>query len=167
MTEQPKMRGVNALHLLGSAAVGASLALFLQAWLSSRGRPSLIPPYSMSVMLIALAVLLIVLGVRLRKNIAKGVGAVNPFQAVRLLATARAGQIVGSTFAGFGSGLPLSLLTRSVPAPVETWLPMLATAITAIVLLACALFTEHLCKVPPGENDDNGDEGPGLVTLET
>lgn len=166
MTGQPKLDRLNPLHLLGSAAVGASLALLIQAYLSSRGRPSLIPPYSMAVMLVALAVLLIVLGLRLRKHVAKGVGAVNPFHAVRLLATARAGQIAGAAFAGFGGGLLLSLLGRSVPAPAETWLPMLVTAITAIVLLVCAVITEQLCRVPPSDDDESGDEGSGLATLE-
>ncbi|KAM9862943.1 hypothetical protein ACI1US_01183 [Leucobacter sp. BZR 635] len=166
MSGQPKLQRLNPLHLLGTAAVAAAVALFIQAWLSSRGRPSLVLPYSMAVTLVALAILLIVLGLRLRTHVAKGIGAVNPFHAVRLLATARAGQIVGATFAGFGGGLLLSLLGRSVPAPVPTWLPMLVTGLAAIALLVCAIITEHLCRVPPGGEDD-GEADPGLATLET
>ena len=167
MTGQQKLDRLNPLHLLGVAAVGAALALLIQAWLSSRGRPSLIPPYSMAVMLVALAVLLIALGLRLRKLVAKGTGAVNPFHAVRLLATARAGQIVGAAFAGFGGGLIVSVLGRSVPAPTGTWIPMVVTALSAIVLLVCATVAEHLCRVPPSDDDENGDKGSGLATLET
>ena len=165
MTEQPKLRGLNPLHLFAAAAVGAGIALLVQAWLSSRGRPSLVPPYSMSVTLVALAVLLIVLGLRLRKLVGQGVGAVNPFQAVRLLATARAGQLVGAVFAGLGGGLLLSLVGRSVPAPVPTWLPMLVTAAAGLILLFCAVATEYLCRIPPSD-DPEGEEDTGLATLE-
>ncbi|KAM9866250.1 hypothetical protein ACIFOC_01168 [Leucobacter aridicollis] len=166
MSAPQKLRGLNPLHLLGTGAVGAALALLIQAWLSSRGRPSILLPYSMAITLVALAVLLVVLGLRLRKHVAKGTGAVNPFQAVRLLATARAGQIVGAGFAGFGGGLLLSLLGRSVPAPTPTWLPMLVTAAAGVVLLVCALIAERLCRVPPSD-DPEGESDPGLATLET
>ncbi|MFF8818466.1 MULTISPECIES: DUF3180 family protein [Leucobacter] len=166
MSGQQKLRGLNPLHLLGTGAVGAALALLIQAWLSSRGRPSILLPYSMAITLIALAVVLVVLGLRLRKHVAKGTGAVNPFQAVRLLATARAGQLVGAVFAGFGGGLLLSLLGRSVPAPTPTWLPMLVTALAGVVLLVCALVTERLCRVPPSD-DPEGEGDAGLATLET
>lgn len=166
MSDQQKLQRLNPLHLLGTAAVGAALALLIQAWLSSRGRPSLVLPYSMPLTLAALAILLVVLGLRLRRNLAKGSGAVDPFHAVRLLATARAGQIVGAAFAGFGGGLLVSLLGRSVPAPVPTWLPMLITGLAALALLVCAITTEHLCRVPPSADDD-GEADTGLATLET
>ena len=109
----------------------------------------------------ALAVLLIVLALRLRRNLAKGVGAVNPFHAVRLLATARAGQLVGALFTGFGGGMLLSLAWRSVPAPGSTWAPMLVTAVAGAVLLACAIVAEHLCRVPPSEHGEESAEDPG------
>lgn len=167
MSNSPKLQGLNPLHLLGSAAIGAGLAVVIQAWLSSRGRPPIVPPYSMAVTLAALAILLIVLGLRLRRNMRKGVGAVNPFQAVRLLATARAGQIVGAVFSGVAAGLLMSLIGRSVPAPTSTWLPMLVTGLAALALLACAVIAERLCRVPPGGEDPSGPEDTGLATLET
>lgn len=167
MSRQPETQVPNRLHLLAAGAIGSGLALLVQAWLSSRGRPSLVLPYSMAVTLVALAILLVVLGLRLRKHVAKGIGAVNPFHAVRLLVTARAGQIVGAAFAGFAGGLLLSLLGRSVPAPTPTWLPMLVTALAGLALLVCALITEHLCRVPPSDDPEGGEEDTGLATLET
>lgn len=166
MSTTPAPRRFGVLTLLGTAGIGAGLALLVQFWLSSRGRPPLVPPYSMSVTLVGLAILLIVLGLRLRRQMAKGTGAVNPFQAVRLLATSRAGQLVGALFAGFGGGLLLALLGRSVPAPVATWLPMLITGIAGALLLTAALVAEHLCKVPPGEDDAEGDAA-GFARLES
>lgn len=159
MTRMTQMHRMNPLSLVAAAAIGAALGFMLEFGLSSRGRPPFIPPYSMSIALGLLAVLLLVLGLRLRRNIARGTGAVNPFQAVRLLATSRAGQLVGSLFVGFGTGLLLSLVGRSVPAPAATWLPMLVTAVSGLVLLICALIAEHFCKVPPGNEAESEGEG--------
>lgn len=166
MAGQPAMRGLSPVHLLASAAVGFGLALIVQAWLSARGRASLVLPYSLAATLVLVAVVLIVLALRLRRQLATGTGAVNPFQAVRLLATARAAQIVGAVFFGVGAGLLASLIGRAVPALAPTWLPMLVTAIAALVLLVCALITEHLCRIPPSEDPDADDE-TGLARLET
>lgn len=145
---------IHPLTLVAIAAVGAALGYILEFWFSSKGRPPLVPPYSMSIALLLLAGLLLILGLRLRRHTAKGTGAVNPFQAVRLLATSRAGEIVGTLFFGFGAGMLLSLVGRSVPAPVATWLPMLVTAVAGGILLICALIAEHFCKVPPGQDGD-------------
>lgn len=158
------MHGIQRIHplnLVATAAVGAALGYTLEFAFSTRGRPPFVPPYSMSIALVLLATLLVGMGLRLRRNRAKGTGAVNPFQAVRLLATARAGEIVGSLFFGFGAGLLLSLVGRSVPAPAATWLPMLVTSVAGLLLLIGALIAEHFCKVPPGDDGaEQGDEEP-------
>lgn len=149
-----QIQRIHPLTLVAIAAVGTAFGYILEFWFSSKGRPPLVPPYSMSVALLLLAGLLLVLGLRLRRYTSKGTGAVNPFQAVRLLATSRAGEVVGALFCGFGGGMLLSLVGRSVPAPVATWLPMLVTAVAGLVLLVCALIAEHFCKVPPGQDGD-------------
>lgn len=161
-----QIQRMNPMSLVAAAAIGAALGFTLEFGLSSRGRPPFVPPYSMAVALGSLAILLLALGLRLRRNMAKGTGAVNPFQAVRLLATSRAGELVGSLFFGFGVGLLLSLVGRTVPAPLATWLPMLVTAIAGVALLVCALIAEHFCKVPPGsdgEAEGEGDVRPGAA----
>ncbi|MBN9613394.1 MAG: DUF3180 family protein, partial [Actinobacteria bacterium] len=67
---------------------------------------------------------------------------VNPFHAVRLLAGARAGQFAGALFAGFGGGSLLQLLTRSVMAPAETWVPMMLVLTSGVILLICGIIAE-------------------------
>ncbi|MGO3146107.1 MAG: DUF3180 domain-containing protein [Leucobacter sp.] len=166
MTRTPQFQRLNPMNLFAAIAVGLGLGLSLQFILKARGGSPLVPPYSMSITLVLLAALLIVLGLRLRRHVATGTGAVNPFQAVRLLATARAGQIVGSLFAGFGGGLLLVFIGRSVPAPTETWMPMAVTSAAGLALLACSLIVERMCRVPPGEQDED-DEEPGVARLET
>lgn len=161
MTSGGRLQRMNPLSIVAAASIGAVLGLAIELALSSRGRPPLVPPYSMSITLGALAVLLVVLALRLRHNLSKGAGAVNPFHAVRLLATARAGELVGSLFAGFGGGMLLSLAWRSVPAPGATWVPMLVTAVAGVVLLTCAIIAELLCRVPPGGHDEADAAGRG------
>lgn len=151
---------LNPLAIAAAAAMGAAIGLVLQFALSGRGQSPFVPPLSLPITQVLVAGVLLAFGIRLRRTVSRRPGAVNPFHAVRLLATARAGQIVGALLGGFGGGLALSLLGRSVPAPTGTWLPMLLTFVTGTVLVACAVIAEHLCRVPPGEGDDDEERDP-------
>ncbi|WP_076623850.1 DUF3180 family protein [Leucobacter chironomi] len=144
--------------LAAAAAVGAAAGLLAQFVLSNRGHAPLVPPLSLPLTLVLVAAVLLVFALRLRRALKKGAGAVNPFQAVRLLVASRAAQIVGALLGGFGGGLALSLLGRSVPAPTATWLPMLLTLIAGAVLTGCALFAEHCCRVPPSDDDAEAED---------
>ncbi|QBE48380.1 DUF3180 family protein [Leucobacter triazinivorans] len=142
---------------------GAVLGVLVQIALSNRGSPPLVPPFSLPASLALIAVVLLVFGIRLRRALRRGPGAVNPFQAVRLLAAARAGQLVGAALGGFGGGLAIAVLGRSVPAPPQTWLPMLLVLLAGAVLIGCAVYAERCCRVPPGDDaEDTGtDPEPG------
>ncbi|RGE20315.1 DUF3180 family protein [Leucobacter sp. wl10] len=150
----------NPLLVLAATAAGAVLGLLVQFALSNRGAPPLVPPLSLPASLVLIAVVLLVFGIRLRRALRRGAGAVNPFQAVRLLAAARAGQLVGALLGGFGGGLAIALLGRSVPAPTATWLPMVLALLGGTVLVGCAAYAEHCCRVPPGGDGEDADE-PG------
>ncbi|MFD5600339.1 DUF3180 family protein [Leucobacter sp. NPDC058333] len=160
-----KIERSNPLVTLAVAAMGAAVGLVVQFALSSRGAPPLVPPLSLAASLVLVAGVLLVFGIRLRRQIQKQPGAINPFQAVRLLVTARAGQLVGALFGGFGGGLLLSLAGRSVPATASTWLPMALTVVAGAALIVCAAVVEHWCQVPPGndgdaETDTDPQQGP-------
>ncbi|MGJ0205010.1 DUF3180 family protein [Leucobacter sp. gxy201] len=146
-----------------AAAMGAAVGLVVEFALSGRGAAPFVPPISLPVTLALISAVLVCFGVRLRRTIAKRPGAVNPFHAVRLLAAARAGQLVGALLGGLGGGFALSLIGRTVPAPVEMWLPMVLTLAAGAALVVCAAITEHLCRVPPSDDPDgDGDDAaPG------
>lgn len=155
----PRLERTNPFAVIAAAAMGIAVGLLLQFTLSSRGLPPLVPPLSLPATLVVLGAVVLWLGIRLRRNVAKRPGAVNPFQAVRLLAAARAGQIAGGLLGGFASGLALSLLGRSVAAPSSTWLPMLLAAVGGAILVACSAVAEHLCRIPPGGGDAEDEAG--------
>lgn len=161
MTE---MRRTSALAIAAFAAVGLAAGLLLQFARSSWGQAPFVPPVSLAATLVVIGVVLLVLGIALRRTVTRDSGKqVNPFHAVRLLAGARAGQFAGAIFAGFGGGLALQLLARSVPPPAATWLPMLLVLGAGIVLVVCGVVAEALCRVPPGgaEPGQDPDSGTG------
>ena len=124
-------------------------------------------PYSLPITLTVLAIAVITLGLSLRRAVTRETGGnVNPQTAVLILSAARASQFAGALMGGFSGGLALSLTARSVPAPTDTWLPMVAGLAAGILLLACGAITEYLCRIPPDDDDAEGAEAPGPDTLD-
>lgn len=155
-----RLQRTSPLTISAFAAIGLGAGLLLQFVRSSRGSAPFVPPLSLTLTLLVMAGVLIVLGVALRRTVTRESGGrVNPFHAVRLLAGARAGQYVGSLLGGFGGGLALQLLTRSVMPPAATWVPMVLVLGAGIVLLGCGIVAEAMCRVPPGDPGEPG--GPG------
>ncbi|MHA3683698.1 DUF3180 domain-containing protein [Leucobacter sp. HY1908] len=147
------------------AGAGLVAALLVQWGLARSGQSPLVPPYSVAIALVSIAAVLIVFGLRIKRAVASEKRAVDPFLAVRVLVAARAGALVGGAFGGFGAGLVLSLVGRSVPAPATVWLPMAAVGGAGLALLVCGLIVERWCRVPPGDGDetrasDDGETGP-------
>lgn len=156
-----RMQRVNPVTAVILGGAGLIIGLGLQSLQSALGRASIVPPTSLVVTLVMIAVVLLALGVMLRVSVRRASQPVNPFFAVRLLAGSRAGQFVGAFFAGFGAGLLLQLLTRSVMPPASTWSPMLLTLVAGLVLHICGVIAEALCRVPPGSSDpDDGAADP-------
>lgn len=146
------------------AGVALAAALIIQFGLARSGRSPLVPTYSIVIALFAIALVLLAFGVRLKRMIADTKRLVDPFHAVRVLVAARAGALVGSLFGGFGAGLALSLLGRSVPAATTIWLPMAAVGVAGLFLYVCGVIVERWCRVPPGDDEtrasEDGETGP-------
>lgn len=143
---------VNAWAFVLLVVVGIGAGHGLQVILSGSGRPPFVPPLSLPATLLILAVILVYLGIRLARAVQhQREGRVNPFHAVRLLAGARAGQFSGALFFGFGVGLAILVLTRTVPAAPATWAPMVAAAVAGALLFAAGLFAERSCRIPPDD----------------
>lgn len=156
------MQRTSPLTVATFGVVGIGSGLLLQLLRSTMGMSPLVPPVSLALTVIVLGGVLVTLGVSLRGAVTRKSGKpVNPFHAVRLLAGARAGQFVGALIGGFGGGLALQLLTRSVMPSAASWAPMLFVLGAGIVLLACGVVAEMLCRVPPGSGDAENPDAHG------
>lgn len=155
----PSVRRVSPLVLLAAAAIAAAAGLLLQVARSSRGFPPFVPPLTLPATLGLFAVAVLTLGLLLRRAVRRETGGnVNPSTAVLILAVARACLFAGALFAGFGGGLALAMLGRSVPAAPGTWLPMVLVLVAGTVLAVCGAVAERCCRIPPPE-DGEGEEG--------
>lgn len=156
-----RLQRTSPLVVLAFAAAGLAAGLLAQMALSVRGSAPLVPPISLTLSLLVIAGMLLGFGIALRRAVTRASGKpVNPFHAVRLLAAARAGQFVGALLGGFGGGLALQLLSRSIMPSAATWLPMLLVLLAGIVLVVCGVITESLCRVPPSDPPATGDPEP-------
>lgn len=154
----PSVRPISPLTLFACAVVAAAAGLLLQIARSSKGVAPLVPPYSLPLTLVVLALGVLLLGIALRRRVTRETGGnVNPQAAVVTLSAARAGQFVGALLGGFAGGLALSLLARSVPAPSEIWLPMLAAFGAGVLLTVCGAISEYFCRIPPEDDDPDAD----------
>lgn len=154
------LQRISPLAIATCAVIGAGVGLLLQLFRSTRGQAPLVPPLSLTLTLLVFGAVLIVLAISLRRAVTRKSGKpVNPFHAVRLLAGARTAQFVGALSGGFGGGLALQLLTRSVMPPASTWVPMVLVLGAGAALIGCGLIAEVLCRVPPGGGDDGEGDG--------
>ncbi|MDO9396402.1 MAG: DUF3180 domain-containing protein, partial [Herbiconiux sp.] len=124
----------------------------LEVVLAAGGQPVVIPPFTLSITLLAAAAIVVVLAVPIRRAI-RGTSStrINPFRAMRVVVLAKASSLVGGLIGGFAIGVLAFLLTRPVVADVGALWPGIAAAISGIVLLVAGLVAERLCTLPPDE----------------
>jgi hypothetical protein len=148
-----KRTSVTALVLL--ALVGGVGGGLLETALAASGRPVVLPPITLALALLAIGIMVIVLALPIRR-LTRGTSRqrVDPFYSTRVLVLAKASALSGSLITGFGVGVLVYLLTRSVVPGVASVGPAVATLVGAGCLLAGGLIAEHMCTIPPGKDDD-------------
>jgi hypothetical protein len=144
------------------AAVGAALVWLLEIGLITAGRPAAVPPVTLALALGVIGILDLLLAIPIRRAVRDGQrGTIDPFYATRVAVLAKASSLAGSLVTGVGLGILLFLSTRSVLA-VGSVLMAVATVVGAVVLLVAGLIAEHLCSIPP-DDDDKVEDGPATV----
>ena len=146
------MRHTRPLSVVVCAIAGLAVGFVLEVALAAAGQPVLIPPYTLTITLVAAAAIVVALAVPIRRAI-RGVSQtrINPFRAMRVVVLAKASTLVGSLIAGFGLGVVVFLITRPVVADVGSLWPGIAAALSGVVLLVAGLVAERLCTLPPDE----------------
>jgi hypothetical protein len=141
--------------LLGLALVGAVAGFLIDLAIASAGRPVLIPPLTVPLTLVVVAALVIGFAIPIHRA-TKGTlrRPIDPFRAMRVVVLAKASSLVGALLLGASGGVLVYLLSRPVvPSLGSVWQDV-AAIVGAIVLLVAGLVAEHLCTIPPTDDDD-------------
>ena len=118
----------------------------------ANGSKAIVPPLSLPITLAGVAALVVAFAWPIRRAVkGKATKHLDPFRAMRTAVLAKACSLTGALVFGFGIGITLFLLTRSVVPPADTVWLALATAIGAALLLAGGLVAEAFCTLPPDD----------------
>jgi hypothetical protein len=100
-------------------------------------------------------VMVVVLALPIRRlTRGKAAQPIDPFYSTRVLVLAKASALSGALVAGFGAGVLVYLLSRSVAPGVGSVAQAVATIVGSVALLAGGLIAEHMCWIPPNSDDD-------------
>lgn len=141
--------------LLGLGLAGAVAGFLLDLAIASAGRPVLIPPLTVPLTLAAVAALVLGFAIPIHRA-TKGTlrRPIDPFRAMRVVVLAKASSHVGALLLGASGGILVYLLSRAViPSLGSVWQDV-ATIVGSVVLLVAGLVAEHLCTIPPSDDDD-------------
>ena len=154
------MKRTRVTSILALFVVGLVSGALIEVALAAAGRPIIVPPLSLAIALAVIGAVVVALAIPVKNTTsAKAVTPVDPFYATRVLVLAKACALTAALAVGFAVGLLLYLLTRTVIA-VGSLGSMLAMLVGAALLLSGGLVAEHLCRLPPGDKDRDGQEPP-------
>jgi hypothetical protein len=149
------MTRTHATPLIGLGLAGGVFGFLLEVALAAGGMPLLVPPVSLPLTLVAIAIIVVGFAIPIYRTVhGKRISRIDPFQAMRVAVLAKASSLAGAILAGAGLGVLFYILSRSVlPGRDSTTLAIAATA-GAVVLLAAGLIAERLCTLPPPSDED-------------
>jgi hypothetical protein len=150
------VRRTHVTSLVGLGVAGIVIGFLLEIGVVAGGLPLLVPPVSLPITLIAIAAIVVILAVPIRRAVlGRSKARIDPFHATRVAVLAKASSLSGALLTGSGIGILAYELTRPVlPAAESIWLAVIAT-FGAAVLLAAGLVAEYMCTLPPPSDDDD------------
>ena len=153
------MKRTHASTLVAFVLAGLVVGYLADLATVSSGSKAIVPPISLAITLTGVAVVVVVLAWPIRRAVkGKATKHLDPFRAMRTAVLAKACSLSGGLLFGFGLGITLFLLTRSVvPAADTVWLAF-ATAIGAGLLMAGGLLAEAFCTLPPDDPEAEKEE---------
>jgi len=152
------VRRTGPTPVIGLAVIGGVAGFLLEYWATTTGRSLIVPPITMPLMLVVIAGILVGFAIPIRRSVSGASNKrIDPFHATRIVVLAKASSLVGALLTGFGAGLLIFFLTRTVlPGVGSMWLAI-ASCLGAAVLCAAGLVAEHLCTLPKDEDRDDDD----------
>jgi len=153
------MKHTAPLSLVLLTLVGGGTGWMAEIALAATGRPTIVPPATLSLVLIALGIIVVMLALPVRRSVSGKPGArrVDPFYAMRVAVLAKSSSLSGALIAGFAAGVLVFVISRPVVAEASPVVLCAITLVGAIALMAGGIVGERLCTVPPGDDDDAGE----------
>ena len=153
------MKRTHASTVIAFALGGVVVGYLIDLAVVTAGGNAIVPPLSLPVTLVGVAALVVGFAWPIRRAVkGKATKHLDPFRAMRTAVLAKACSLSGALVLGFGIGITLFLLTRSVVPSVDTVWLALATAIGAALLLAGGLLAEAFCTLPPDDTEPEKEE---------
>lgn len=146
----------STLVSVGIVALVAGFAF--DAALASMSKPVAVPPLALGLVLLAIAAILVSLAVPVYR-VARGRThePIDAYYATRVVLIAKASSLSGALFGGVTGGMLIYTVTRGVGVSAAILVPTIVAVVGGIVLVAAGLTAEHMCTVPP--DDDNRNDG--------
>jgi hypothetical protein len=160
------MKHISVPALTGLALAGGVLVYLTELVLQTRGGIVFIPPVSLPITLVVLAVAVVLLALPVRRVVTgKRREPIDPFYAARVLAFAKSSAYVGALLLGASLGLGLYLLVGRPLLPGWDVLGVaLGCVVSCVLLLVAGIVAERLCTLPPPGDAprDSPDGEPGV-----
>ncbi|MBF4463147.1 MULTISPECIES: DUF3180 domain-containing protein [unclassified Rathayibacter] len=149
------MKRTRLSTLLGLGLAGAAAGFLLDLAIAAAGRPVLVPPLTVPVTLVVVAALVLGFAIPIHRATSGAVRRpIDPFRALRVVILAKASSHVGALLLGASGGILVYLLSRAIPALGSVWQDV-ATIVGSLLLMVAGLVAEHLCTIPPSDDDDH------------
>jgi hypothetical protein len=134
--------------------IGGVAGFLVQLILAAASQPKLRPEYTLAITLLFIAGVIVALAVPIRRATRAAVRRhIDPFYATRVAVLAKASSIGGSILTGIAAGFLIELLVRSGSPSTDNFVRVLLTLAASVALLAAGLIAEHLCTVPPDDDE--------------
>ncbi|GAB3122150.1 DUF3180 domain-containing protein [Glaciibacter psychrotolerans] len=152
------MKRSHPTPLIALGLLGLVVGYLLEVAAAATGNPNIVPPLSLPITLVAVAVVLLLLAWPVRQStrtrqVGEARRQVNPFVAMRVAVLAKASSFAGALLFGAGLGIGLHLVTRTVVPPATTVWLAIGMALGAAILLAGGLVAEYFCMLPPSDDE--------------
>ena len=143
------MKRTNLLHIALLALIAAVGAWLVETALVSAGRAAIVPPLTLAIALLVIAVAVVAAAVPVRRVARGKPGArVDPIYATRVVVLAKAASLTGAILTGGAAGILAVLLTRPVIG-VGSMVPAVLAAVASVAVLIGGLIAENMCRIPP------------------
>lgn len=132
--------------------IAAVAGFVIDLALASSGRPVIVPPATLGIVLAVIAVALLIAAWPVRQAVRGAKRSVDFRHATSVLGLSKASSVVASLAGGWGFGVFLFVVSRPVIQPQSVWMTLVAVC-GAVALLVSALIVESWCALPPDDEE--------------